>query len=275
MADQQGATSLAQEALALAQQRRYTEAIPLFTTAVERSPRDLELRMWLAYCYEESHRFQEALEHYQSALTLAPGDPELKAAAARMHAALRERPTAEDRGLPVTADGRRMHGWTSPGLIAAVLVLLGLAAVVLVVALVRPGHKPPQLPPGVEPGFRPGLKLPVPTTAGRTVDIGRTKREAREAQLLAALGTLRQEIEAYRQTRGRYPDRLQDLVEASPPPEGGSEAGPALTPTNPEAILPPDPFTGNADTWVYDSDTGEVHSSSGMKGLNGVPYSEW
>jgi len=93
--------------------------------------------------------------------------------------------------------------------------------------------------------------------------------KAREAALKENLFNLRSVIDQYAADTGKYPDRLEDLVD-----KGYIRA------------IPVDPFTGKND-WnpeffvASDSDTEEsggifdVHSYAEGTGLDGKPYKEW
>lgn len=75
-------------------------------------------------------------------------------------------------------------------------------------------------------------------------------RIRRETVLQANLHTVRDVLGQYRQDRGRYPERLEDLVEA-----GYLRS------------LPPDPFTESRDTWkpVYAQQGGIVDVHPGPR----------
>jgi len=104
-------------------------------------------------------------------------------------------------------------------------------------------------------------------------------RRAKEAVLKTNLHTIRESLDTYYGDKGRYPAALGDLV-----PRYLRE-------------VPFDPFTGSNSTWtlVYEEEDGEfeepgpfpedgdlegpgimdVHSSSPLLSLAGVPYAEW
>ena len=88
---------------------------------------------------------------------------------------------------------------------------------------------------------------------------------AREAVLKENLAQMRDAIDKYYGDRGRYPDRLDDLVEKKY-----------------LRRIPPDPITDSPQTWmaVAPEATGngsvfDVKSGAPGAGLDGSPYSEW
>lgn len=94
--------------------------------------------------------------------------------------------------------------------------------------------------------------------------------KAREAVLMEDLYQMRRAIDAYYADRARYPDSLEELVEARYLRD-----------------IPRDPFTGEKETWETippaPSPEGEmapggvfdVRSGSDLVGLNDIPYNEW
>ena len=89
--------------------------------------------------------------------------------------------------------------------------------------------------------------------------------KAREAVLKQDLAQMRIAIDQYHADRGKYPDRLEDLV-----------AHKYLR------SIPPDPITESTSTWVVippsDSDLGQVYDiKSGAQGaaLDGSQYGDW
>ncbi len=274
---QDDALTLAQQGIALAESGRYHEAVQRLSAAAQSIPDNVEVRMWLGHCYEQMGFHQQALEQYLAGVELAPNDNELKGAAARMQALLRQTPSVASKGVPVGPDGRRVHGRLSPLLVGGLIALLLIPGCFFLVRVLLPAvHPPSSSVSGRPPGRpRPGTRIPVPTTAGPSVDIEGTKVQAKEARLKAALRVLRSQLEQYRADSGRYPDNLLDLpgagLDLTPPsklPPGAVEPEMTLT-------LPVDPFTGRADTWAYDPLTGEVHSGSDATALDGTPYSDW
>lgn len=98
----------------------------------------------------------------------------------------------------------------------------------------------------------------------------RSTIKAREAVLMEDLYQMRHAIDAFYADNARYPDRLDELIEARY-----------------LRSLPRDPFTKRVDTWEVSSPEAgaeedippgmiyDVHSGSERLGLNGHPYSEW
>ena len=88
---------------------------------------------------------------------------------------------------------------------------------------------------------------------------------ARETNLRKTLFVLRDSIDQHYADHGSYPESLEDLV-----------TGQYIR------TVPPDPFTGTADTWIttppesgFEGSVFDVHSGSNRVGLDGVPYNEW
>jgi len=93
---------------------------------------------------------------------------------------------------------------------------------------------------------------------------------ARETVLLEDLYQMRSAIDAYFADNAKYPESLEELVEAKYLRD-----------------IPRDPFTGETDTWetvppepALDGELAEggvfdVHSGSDVVGQNGIPYMEW
>jgi general secretion pathway protein G len=94
-------------------------------------------------------------------------------------------------------------------------------------------------------------------------NLQKTIIRARETSLKQSLFVLRDMTDQYYADHGSYPDSLQSLVD-----EHYIRA------------IPEDPFTRSAD-WIVIAPEGadggvyDVHSSSDLVGLNGVPYNEW
>jgi general secretion pathway protein G len=105
-------------------------------------------------------------------------------------------------------------------------------------------------------------------------------REARETSLAAHLHALRGAVNLFEAHCGDYPAALGDLMASAAPAIGGNGIqispadwrGPHLT--TPDGALPADPITGKPD-WKYDEQTGEVHSASRARALNGTQYRTW
>ena len=111
-------------------------------------------------------------------------------------------------------------------------------------------------------------------------------RKAKEATLSGDLHQLRNSIQQFEADMGDFPASLDQLVapKATPPSGlGGSGLdldsagyqGPYLR--TPDGKLPKDPFQDQtvAATWTYTATTGDVHSASTLKALNGTLYSDW
>jgi general secretion pathway protein G len=88
---------------------------------------------------------------------------------------------------------------------------------------------------------------------------------ARETNLRRSLFIVRDTIDQHFADHGKYPQSLEELVEKRYIRQ-----------------IPPDPFTGTADTWIVtppdDPELGgvyDIHSGSNLVGLEGVPYNEW
>ena len=94
--------------------------------------------------------------------------------------------------------------------------------------------------------------------------------KARESVLMEDLFQMRSAIDGYFADNARYPDSLEDLVQAKY-----------------LRSIPRDPFTKSSETWTITppepSSSGElsegqvfdVHSGSDLIGLNGTPYKDW
>jgi general secretion pathway protein G len=88
---------------------------------------------------------------------------------------------------------------------------------------------------------------------------------AKETNLRRSLFIVRDTIDQHFADHGKYPATLEELVEKRYIRQ-----------------IPPDPFTGTADTWIVtppdDPELGgiyDIHSGSDLVGLEGVPYNEW
>ena len=89
--------------------------------------------------------------------------------------------------------------------------------------------------------------------------------KAREAVLMENLARMRAAIDHYHADRGRFPDRLEDLVERKYLRK-----------------IPPDPITETASTWVVvppaekqQGEVADVKSGAQGKARDGRPYGEW
>jgi len=106
-------------------------------------------------------------------------------------------------------------------------------------------------------------------------------RKAKEASLKGDLHQLRNAIQQFEADCGDYPADINDLQTK---PADGSQGGggidldvagwqgPYLRTA--DGGLPKDPFTETAD-WSYTTTSGEVHSASTLKAINGDNYSDW
>ena len=109
-------------------------------------------------------------------------------------------------------------------------------------------------------------------------------RRAKEAQLRGNVKQVREAIERFEATIAAWPPELGDVmvadgsaISADFDGSGGSVDraaydGPYLM--TGDGTLPKDPFTGSAD-WTYDNATGDVHSNSGLTGVDGSSYNTW
>jgi len=94
--------------------------------------------------------------------------------------------------------------------------------------------------------------------------------KARESVLMEDLFQMRSAIDGYFADNARYPDSLDDLVQAKY-----------------LRTIPKDPFTKSSETWVIvppeatssgelaEGQVFDVHSGSDLIGLNGTPYRDW
>jgi general secretion pathway protein G len=109
-----------------------------------------------------------------------------------------------------------------------------------------------------------------------------TRREAREAELLGQLHEFRCCLALFHAHCGDWPANLADLIAT----DGTGLVGGGGQPIAPEAYqgpyfvatgggqLPKDPFTTKPD-WVYDPNTGAIHSASTLISRDGTYYSNW
>ena len=86
---------------------------------------------------------------------------------------------------------------------------------------------------------------------------------ARDTALRKSLSVMRGAIDQYKADLGKYPDNLQELVNARY-----------------LRSLPADPVTGAADQWIPEPapDSGgmrDVHSGAPGNGQDGTPYASW
>ncbi len=110
------------------------------------------------------------------------------------------------------------------------------------------------------------------------------QRRAKEAQLSGDLEIMRNAIERFEASTGAWPPALIDVVARngaaiSADMDGrgggvdrGGYDGPYLA--FPDGRLPKDPFT-ETDDWVYNNATGELHSNSALRALDGTSYNTW
>jgi len=273
---------------ALCEQRMFAAAAEAFVEAATADPSDPQARLWLGYVYEQLGRHQLALEQYQAGLQVAPGNMDLRRAAARMHAALQTfQQTAE--AFPRSARSapeRRMLGVV----IAAVVCFVGVAllAVYVVVAL-------PRLARPASPAVAvPEESAPVPPGELRFEFEGQPTEEAAppaaaapDAKLRETLNELRAAVRQFHDRYGCYPARLEDLVASSAPASGVDDKGssvplsgdyPGPTLSTSDGLLPVDPVMGGRTSWVYRTsppDVGSVHSGAFGVSSEGKPYSEF
>ncbi len=108
------------------------------------------------------------------------------------------------------------------------------------------------------------VALLVAIAAPRYVD---SVERARETSLRTSLGVLRQAIDQFAADRGRYPQSLEELVDARY-----------------VRAVPEDPITGRRDSWVLltpppDSmlagDTWDLRSGAAGRARDGRLYAEW
>lgn len=90
---------------------------------------------------------------------------------------------------------------------------------------------------------------------------------AREASLQTSLATMRQAIDQFAADRGRYPQSLDELVQARY-----------------LRLVPDDPMTGRRDSWialsappdsVVTGDLADVRSGAAGRGRDGRLYADW
>jgi prepilin-type N-terminal cleavage/methylation domain-containing protein len=110
------------------------------------------------------------------------------------------------------------------------------------------------------------------------------RRHAKEVQLAGNLKQLRDSIERFEATTGAWPPALMDIIAASGAAVsadmdgagGGVDRtaydGPYLIAIG--SGLPADPFTELSD-WDYDNASGDIHSSSTLRALDGSNYDTW
>ena len=110
------------------------------------------------------------------------------------------------------------------------------------------------------------------------------RRHAKEVQLAGNLKQLRDAIERFEATTGAWPPALTDIIAPSGAAVsadldgagGGVDRtaydGPYIIAIN--GGLPLDPFT-EAVNWNFNNATGDIHSSSPLRALDGTNYSTW
>ncbi len=110
------------------------------------------------------------------------------------------------------------------------------------------------------------------------------RRHAKEVQLAGNLKQLRDAIERFEATTGAWPPALTDIIAPSGAAisadldgsGGGVDRtaydGPYIIAVN--GGLPTDPFTEAVD-WNFSNSTGDIHSSSTLRALDGTNYNTW
>lgn len=103
--------------------------------------------------------------------------------------------------------------------------------------------------------------------AGIAATVSMSKiRSSKESALKSDLATLRKALDDFYADNGKYPAVLQDLVDK-----------------HYLRAIPPDPFTGESDTWVTvapgqggdKAGIQDVHSGTDEKNAEGGNYSDW
>lgn len=95
--------------------------------------------------------------------------------------------------------------------------------------------------------------------------------KAREAVLLEDLYQMRQSIDAFYADNSKYPESLDELVTTRY--LRGIPKDPFTKSSKTWSVVPPEPMPDSGD--LAEGGVFDVHSSSDLLSLNGIPYSEW
>ncbi len=93
---------------------------------------------------------------------------------------------------------------------------------------------------------------------------------SREAVLMEDLYQMRRAIDGYYADHARYPDSLQELVDARY--LRGIPVDPITRSSETWQVQPPEP---TPDGTLAEGEVFDVRSGSDLVGLNGIPYNEW